>query len=63
MTVRDDDVIYTATLPAGLTIVTLTAVARPLTVRLPTWTRALPIYAMGSLAAFWMIERSLPLVR
>ncbi|MDX1556360.1 MAG: HupE/UreJ family protein [Xanthomonadales bacterium] len=26
--------------------------------RLPSWTRALPVYAIGSLAAFWTIERT-----
>jgi hydrogenase/urease accessory protein HupE len=45
-----------------LTVLALTPAARPALRRLPPWTRVLPIYAMGSLAAFWMIERSLPLV-
>jgi len=40
-----------------------TALARPVTVRLPAWSRAVPVYVMGSLAAFWMIERALPLIR
>jgi hydrogenase/urease accessory protein HupE len=31
--------------------------------RLPRWTRALPIYAMGSLAALWCIERAVALFR
>lgn len=37
----------------------LTAVytARRLLVRLPTWTTALPTYAIGTLAAYWMLER------
>jgi hypothetical protein len=26
----------------------------------PAWARTLVVYAMGSLAAFWMIERALP---
>jgi len=43
-------------------VLTLALIARPLLRRLPTWTRALPVYAMGSLAACWMIQRSLPLV-
>jgi len=41
----------------------ITALARPLTLRLPVWSRAVPVYAMGTLAAFWMIERALPLLR
>jgi hydrogenase/urease accessory protein HupE len=44
-------------------LVTVAGMARRLTRRLPMWTRALPVYAMGALAACWMIERSLPLVR
>ena len=43
-------------------VLAVTALARPFLRRLPTWTRALPIYAMGSLAAFWMIERARPLI-
>ncbi len=46
-----------------LAVVGSTALARPLTGRLPLWTRSVPVYAMGSLAAFWMIGRSLLLVR
>jgi hypothetical protein len=46
-----------------LAVTVLTAAARPVTVRLPAWSRAVPIYAMGAFAAFWMIERSLPLLR
>jgi hydrogenase/urease accessory protein HupE len=30
--------------------------------RLPQWTRPIPVYAMGSLAALWMIERSVALL-
>ena len=45
-----------------LTVLLLTALARPVLRRFPAWTRALPVYAMGSLAAFWMIERARPLV-
>jgi hypothetical protein len=45
-----------------LAVLALMLAARPILSRFPTWTRALPIYAMGSLAACWMIERSLPLV-
>jgi hypothetical protein len=39
------------------------AVVGPAQRRLPTWSRAVPVYAMGVLAAFWVIERSLPLLR
>lgn len=44
-----------------LTIVAATLALRPALRRLPTWSRALPVYAMGSLAACWMIQRALPL--
>jgi hydrogenase/urease accessory protein HupE len=44
-------------------VLAVTTVARPGLQRFPAWTRALPVYAMGSLAACWMIERSLTLVR
>ena len=44
-------------------VVVLAALTRPLGGRLPRWAHAVPVYAMGSLAAFWMIERTLPLVR
>jgi hydrogenase/urease accessory protein HupE len=44
-----------------LSIVAATAVTRPLWRGLPSASRALPIYAMGSLAACWMIQRALPL--
>jgi hydrogenase/urease accessory protein HupE len=46
-----------------LVLVIVAGMTRRLTVRLPVWTRALPVYAMGSLAACWMIERAVPLVR
>ncbi len=45
-----------------LAVLAATAIARPLLKRLPIWTQALPVYAMGALAAFWMIERARPLV-
>jgi hypothetical protein len=45
-----------------LAIVALRAAARPLLVRLPPATRVAPVYAMGSLAAFWMIVGALPLI-
>jgi len=41
-------------------VLALTAASRPLRRRLPTWAHALPVYAMGSLAACWMIERARP---
>lgn len=43
------------------TVVALTVATRPLQRRLPAWAHALPVYAMGALAACWMIERALPL--
>jgi hypothetical protein len=36
--------------------------ARALAVPTPDWGRTLAVYTIGSLAAFWMIERALPLV-
>jgi hydrogenase/urease accessory protein HupE len=44
-----------------LTIVAARSATRPALSRLPAWSRALPVYAMGSLAACWMIQRALPL--
>jgi hypothetical protein len=44
-------------------VLLVTALVRPVTLRLPAWSRAVPVYVMGSLAAFWMIERALPLIR
>ncbi|MEO6027272.1 MAG: HupE/UreJ family protein [Candidatus Binatia bacterium] len=44
-------------------VLALTALARPALRRLPTWTCALPVYAMGSLAACWTIQRAIPLLR
>ena len=46
-----------------LAVVALGAAARPLLLRLPPWRRVAPVYAMGSLAAFWLIARALPLIR
>ncbi len=42
-------------------VVAITAASRPLQRLLPSWARAVPVYAMGSLAACWMIERAFPL--
>ncbi|MFN8644922.1 MAG: HupE/UreJ family protein, partial [Candidatus Binatia bacterium] len=39
------------------------AVARRLAPTVPPWARPLPLYAMGSLAAFWCFERTAALVR
>jgi hypothetical protein len=41
-----------------LTVLALRALTRPLVARLPAWADAAPTYAMGSLAACWMIERA-----
>lgn len=43
------------------TILALGAALRPVVGAWPGWTRAVPVYVMGSLAACWMIERALPL--
>jgi hypothetical protein len=36
--------------------------ARALALPTPLWGRALTVYTIGSLAAFWMIQRALPVV-
>lgn len=41
-----------------LTVLALRALTRPLVARLPAWADTVPTYAMGSLAACWMIERA-----
>ena len=46
-----------------LAVLAPTALARPAVRRLPAWTAGVPVYAMGSLAACWMIERAIPLLR
>ena len=46
-----------------LAVLAVTGLVRPATARFPAWTRAVPVYAMGSLAAFWLIGRTLPLLR
>ncbi len=38
-------------------VVAFTRLAAPVLRTLPTWASAIPIYAMGSLAAFWTFER------
>jgi hydrogenase/urease accessory protein HupE len=40
-----------------LAVIVVRRLAAPALRALPSWTRALPIYALGSLAAFWTIER------
>jgi hypothetical protein len=39
------------------------ALVGSMVVRLPGWSRRVPVYAMGSLAAFWWIERTMALFR
>ncbi len=41
-----------------LTVLTIQAVVRRLPLGLPGWTNRVPVYAMGSLAAFWCFERA-----
>ncbi len=41
-----------------LVVLALATVGRPVLRRLPAWSQAVPTYAIGSLAAFWMIERA-----
>ena len=43
-------------------IVAVYAAARSLAVPAPAWGRTLAVYAIGSLAVFWVIERALPLL-
>ncbi len=45
-----------------LAVLLLRRLARPLWERLPHWIEAVPTYAMGSLAALWVIERSVALL-
>jgi hydrogenase/urease accessory protein HupE len=45
-----------------LAVLAVTRMASPLLQRAPAWAHALPVYAMGSLAACWMIQRSLLLM-
>lgn len=39
----------------------LAAALRPIGRRLPRWVQAAPVYAMGTIAFFWMLERARPL--
>jgi len=45
-----------------VTLLLLYRTARSLALPAPAWGRTLTVYTIGSLAAFWMIERVLPLV-
>jgi hypothetical protein len=40
-----------------LAVLALSLAFAPLLRRLPRWSAAVPIYAIGTLAAFWMFER------
>jgi hypothetical protein len=44
------------------TLLLLYRVSRSLALPAPAWGRMLTVYTIGSLAAFWMIERALPLL-
>lgn len=43
-----------------LVVLAVKAAARSVALPTPEWTRTLVVYAMGSLAAFWMLERTFP---
>jgi hydrogenase/urease accessory protein HupE len=43
-------------------VLALGALAAPVVARWPTWGRRVPVYAMGSLAALWWIERTAELL-
>ncbi len=44
------------------TVLALGVLAAPALARGPVWRRRVPVYAMGSLAAFWWIERTVALL-
>ena len=46
-----------------LAVLALGRVVRRLPERLPAWIRQVPVYAMGSLAAFWCFQRTVLLLR
>src|SRR5262249_27209369 len=46
-----------------LAVLALRAAAAPLVVRLPEWVDRIPVYAMGSLAGYWWLDRLLALMR
>ncbi len=43
------------------TVLGLRALLGTVITRLPTWGRHVPVYVMGSLAAFWWLERTVAL--
>ena len=45
------------------TVLAARALAGPLVARMPGWSVRLPVYAMGSLAGFWLLDRTLALLR
>src|SRR5258705_13098092 len=45
------------------TVLGLRALCGTAIARLPAWGRHVPVYAMGSLAAFWWLERTVALFR
>jgi hydrogenase/urease accessory protein HupE len=40
------------------TVLALRRLLRPATIALPRWAEMIPLYAMGSLAAYWVLERA-----
>jgi hydrogenase/urease accessory protein HupE len=46
-----------------LVVVALRGAAGSLPERMPPWARSVPVYAMGSLAGYWWLERTLELLR
>ena len=46
-----------------LGVLAVQAVCRPLVTAVPGWVRRVPVYAMGSLAAYWWLERTAVLLR
>lgn len=45
------------------TVLAARALAGPFVARMPGWSVRLPVYAMGSLAGFWLLDRTLALLR
>lgn len=46
-----------------VSVLVVRAVVGPLVGRLPRWSVRVPVYVMGSLAAFWLLDRTLALLR
>ena len=44
-------------------VLALRGASRPLVAAVPGWVRRAPVYAMGSLAAYWWLERTALLLR